>query len=46
MGMRGIGVGMQGIEVRMRGTAGGNEEDQGENFCISMEKMNKKYGEG
>ena len=45
-GIRVAMMGMWGIEVGIVEIGGGNEEGQGENLCIRMERMNKKCGEG
>ena len=42
MEMRGIRMGIQGIQVEMRGLGGRNEGNQGKNLRIGVEMMNKK----
>ena len=46
IGMRGIRVGMWGIRVGMRGIGGENDGNQGGNFRVGVEMINKKCGEG
>ena len=46
MGRLGIGVGMWGIWVEMRGIGAENEGNQGENLRIVVEMINKKCGGG
>ena len=38
IGMRGIRVGMRGIWVGIQGIGGWNEGNQGENFCILINR--------